>query len=202
MFHDTNRGKIVEKSWKTSELRISVQSAQSKKGATRKNTFHRAIAENLLHIMACSQALRWETGMIALPFRDFPRFFHDLRLKTAFLPLLLRVRSLPKRNPKRAGYIATVQPAHHLHGQLTCDTVFRATPPLSTEDQPPKAGGDTSVRTAPLRNRSLQEFRRPVHHVHAERPDNPASRHSHRLPADWNEQRKFLGLPVKDYAAG
>ena len=25
---------------------------------------------------------------------------------------------------------------------------------------------------------------------------------SHRLPADWNEQRKFLGLPVKDYAAG
>ncbi len=25
---------------------------------------------------------------------------------------------------------------------------------------------------------------------------------SHRLPADWNEQRKFLGLPMKDYAAG
>jgi len=24
---------------------------------------------------------------------------------------------------------------------------------------------------------------------------------SHRLPADWNEQRKFLGLPEKDYAA-
>lgn len=23
---------------------------------------------------------------------------------------------------------------------------------------------------------------------------------SHQLPADWNEQRKFLGLPVKDYA--
>ena len=22
---------------------------------------------------------------------------------------------------------------------------------------------------------------------------------SHQLPADWNEQRKFLGLPVKDY---
>ena len=25
---------------------------------------------------------------------------------------------------------------------------------------------------------------------------------SHQLPADWNEQRKFLGLPVKDYVAG
>ena len=25
---------------------------------------------------------------------------------------------------------------------------------------------------------------------------------SHRLPDDWNEQRKFLGLPEKDYAAG
>ena len=25
---------------------------------------------------------------------------------------------------------------------------------------------------------------------------------SHRLPSDWNEQRRFLGLPVKDYAAG
>ena len=25
---------------------------------------------------------------------------------------------------------------------------------------------------------------------------------SQRLPADWNEQRKFLGLPEKDYAAG
>ena len=25
---------------------------------------------------------------------------------------------------------------------------------------------------------------------------------SHRLPADWNEQRKFLGLPEKDYATG
>ena len=25
---------------------------------------------------------------------------------------------------------------------------------------------------------------------------------SHQLPSDWNEQRKFLGLPVKDYAAG
>ena len=25
---------------------------------------------------------------------------------------------------------------------------------------------------------------------------------SHRLPADWNEQRKFLGLPEKDYAVG
>ena len=24
---------------------------------------------------------------------------------------------------------------------------------------------------------------------------------SHRLPADWNEQRKILGLPEKDYAA-
>ena len=24
---------------------------------------------------------------------------------------------------------------------------------------------------------------------------------SHRLPADWNEQRKFLGLPEKDYMA-
>ena len=24
---------------------------------------------------------------------------------------------------------------------------------------------------------------------------------SHQLPADWNEQRKFLGLPEKDYAA-
>lgn len=24
---------------------------------------------------------------------------------------------------------------------------------------------------------------------------------SHRLPDDWNEQRKFLGLPEKDYAA-
>ena len=24
---------------------------------------------------------------------------------------------------------------------------------------------------------------------------------SHRLPVDWNEQRKFLGLPEKDYAA-
>ena len=24
---------------------------------------------------------------------------------------------------------------------------------------------------------------------------------SHRLPADWNEQKKFLGLPEKDYAA-
>ncbi len=24
---------------------------------------------------------------------------------------------------------------------------------------------------------------------------------SHRLPAEWNEQRKFLGLPEKDYAA-
>ena len=23
---------------------------------------------------------------------------------------------------------------------------------------------------------------------------------SHQLPADWNEQRRFLGLPVKDYA--
>ena len=23
---------------------------------------------------------------------------------------------------------------------------------------------------------------------------------SHQLPADWNEQRKFLGLPVKEYA--
>ena len=22
---------------------------------------------------------------------------------------------------------------------------------------------------------------------------------SHQLPADWNEQRKFLGLPVKEY---
>ena len=25
---------------------------------------------------------------------------------------------------------------------------------------------------------------------------------SHQLPSDWNEQRKFLGLPVKDYVAG
>ena len=25
---------------------------------------------------------------------------------------------------------------------------------------------------------------------------------SHRLPDDWNEQRKFLGLLEKDYAAG
>jgi len=25
---------------------------------------------------------------------------------------------------------------------------------------------------------------------------------SHQLPADWNEQRRFLGLPVKDYVAG
>lgn len=25
---------------------------------------------------------------------------------------------------------------------------------------------------------------------------------SRQLPADWNEQRKFLGLPVKDYVAG
>ena len=25
---------------------------------------------------------------------------------------------------------------------------------------------------------------------------------SHQLPADWNEQRRFLGLPVKDYGAG
>ena len=25
---------------------------------------------------------------------------------------------------------------------------------------------------------------------------------SHQLPSDWNEQRRFLGLPVKDYAAG
>ena len=25
---------------------------------------------------------------------------------------------------------------------------------------------------------------------------------SHQLPADWNEQRTFLGLPVKDYVAG
>ena len=25
---------------------------------------------------------------------------------------------------------------------------------------------------------------------------------SNRLPADWNEQRKFLGLPEKDYAVG
>ena len=24
----------------------------------------------------------------------------------------------------------------------------------------------------------------------------------HQLPSDWNEQRKFLGLPVKDYVAG
>ena len=24
---------------------------------------------------------------------------------------------------------------------------------------------------------------------------------SHRLPVDWNEQKKFLGLPEKDYAA-
>ena len=24
---------------------------------------------------------------------------------------------------------------------------------------------------------------------------------SHRLPVDWNEQRKFLGLSEKDYAA-
>ena len=24
---------------------------------------------------------------------------------------------------------------------------------------------------------------------------------SHRLPVDWNEQRKFLGLPEKNYAA-
>ena len=25
---------------------------------------------------------------------------------------------------------------------------------------------------------------------------------SHQLPADWNEQRRFLGLPVKDYGVG
>lgn len=25
---------------------------------------------------------------------------------------------------------------------------------------------------------------------------------SHQLPSDWNEQRRFLGLPVKDYAEG
>ena len=38
--------------------------------------------------------------MTALPFRDFPRFFHDLRLKTAFLPQLLRQRNLPKHKSK------------------------------------------------------------------------------------------------------
>jgi hypothetical protein len=136
VFHDTNRGKIVEKSWKTSELRISVQPVQSKKGATRKNTFHRAIAENLLRIMACIQALRWETGMIALPFRDFPRFFHDLRLKTAFLPLLLRWRNLPKHKSKGIRLHR-----HHATGpafQPTCGTFSRATPRLSKEGQPPK----------------------------------------------------------------
>lgn len=25
---------------------------------------------------------------------------------------------------------------------------------------------------------------------------------SHQLPSDWNEQRKFLGLPVKEYGVG
>jgi hypothetical protein len=33
-------------------------------------------------------------------------------------------------------------------------------------------------------------------------PVPPNIKHfSQRLPVDWNEQRKFLGLPEKDYAA-
>ena len=33
-------------------------------------------------------------------------------------------------------------------------------------------------------------------------PRNPWQPQELPLPVDWNEQRKFLGLPEKDYAAG
>ena len=83
-----NRGKIVEKHL-SSEF-LSIQLNLKRKNDT-KNVFHRGIAETLIHIRACGQALRRETGMIALPFRGFPRFFHDLRLKNGILAAAFEV---------------------------------------------------------------------------------------------------------------
>lgn len=84
MIRDTNRGKIVEKSWKVPELRKTACPARFKKQVDAKTVFPGKLPPKQPSIPDTLMDFEVESRVVDTVFHDFPRFFHDLRLKTVF----------------------------------------------------------------------------------------------------------------------